>query len=282
MDVFVTLRRAVAGVCRQLGRVIGLLVAVLLLFFLILESAGARELPPFGALAPMCVMSLGLIVAFRWPLAGALVALAGYVGVGPRLWPSPLLLVPVAAVLDALGWLLGRDLPPAPDAPWRRRVVWGMWALVVLFFVVVGLALSYRPRPLGPAQLAQAGLEGTWHGNGHIAEVWVGPRRRIPVTLVIRADGTADATIGEAHLAGARVLSGRGALGRALNLTTDYALSGTLSGPIVPEWGLSCGACSIGFNVRDGRIHGGMGSTCTEGARKPAAVNLGFRLERTP
>jgi len=36
------------------------------------------------------------------------------------------------------------------------------------------------------------------------------------------------------------------------------------------------------FGVRDGRMRGGVSSSCTEGARKPASVNLAFTLERTP
>jgi hypothetical protein len=98
------------------------------------------------------------------------------------------------------------------------------------------LALSSCERWSVPASLV-----GTWSGTER-ASVRVRPESgpasfltdTVPVTLTVRADGSALGRVGGATLVEAYVLKNRGPIGRAFHLATDFRLEGRLQGAIFP------------------------------------------------
>jgi len=82
-----------------------------------LFGEGARSSPPtatsdYIGLTAMGIALLGLAVAWRWELVGAIMALGGYVILGLVNWRAiggPYLLWPITAVLFLSSWWLHRS-----------------------------------------------------------------------------------------------------------------------------------------------------------------------------
>jgi hypothetical protein len=91
-----------------------------------------------------------------------------------------------------------------------------------LVFPALGLA----------AQVPDPGMVGTWSGNGDVVVNWT-KQRTIHVRLMILPDGSVTGEIGDAALTSGRVSTNRGAIGRLLNIKTDYIVEGKLRGPVI-------------------------------------------------
>ncbi len=113
-------------------------------------------------------------------------------------------------------------------------------------------------------------LLGTWHGDTTVRlPIVFEPEPdddptddvRLPVVidLAIHDDGTVTGTVGDAELMDCVLKQNRGALGRRLNMATDYiVMDGYLSGPIVPEDEVQEKQLTIPFNIVDGHLRGSL------------------------
>ena len=103
------------------------------------------------------------------------------------------------------------------------------------------LMLGCSPEKPGTFPEIQTGLQGEWKGSGE-AKVrfvrgfgdYVFLSSDAPVLCAIRIEtnGKVEGKLGTAIFRDCRVESNRGALGRFLNLATDFRISGRLEGPI--------------------------------------------------
>lgn len=74
--------------------------------------------------------------------------------------------------------------------------------------------------------------------------------------LTIAPDGKVAGKVGEAQIIQAECRINRGDLGRALNIKTDYLITGKLSGKIFPESPVAEMEISLPFNIENGALHG--------------------------
>ncbi len=81
-------------------------------------------------------------------------------------------------------------------------------------------------------QVPNAGMIGTWSGDGQIVVNWT-DQPSIRVRLVILANGSVSGRVGDADLTNGRITTNRGQVGRFLHIKTDYIVSGQLVGPVI-------------------------------------------------
>jgi hypothetical protein len=102
-----------------------------------------------------------------------------------------------------------------------------------------------------------AALTGEWSGQAIIIVNWC-HQRQLALAITVAADGTVTGRVGDAQLLEGRLRLNRGALGRMLNIKTDYRITGKLKGPIVAAEGIARDSVSIPFNLAAGAIRGGV------------------------
>lgn len=105
-------------------------------------------------------------------------------------------------------------------------------------------------------------LIGQWSGRGLIAVNWT-TQRELTAQLTIASDGAVTGTVGDAQIVNGRLSSNRGALGRAMNVKTDYIISGQLKGCIVASESVCRDSVKIPLNLRDGSLVGGIHTSGT-------------------
>jgi hypothetical protein len=85
------------------------------------------------------------------------------------------------------------------------------------------------------------------------------PEDWLRLDIQIFADGRAEGCVGQATLVGCRVTKNRGALGRMLNVKTDYIIyGGVLQGQLTPDDAELKRSFTISFNNVDGSLKGGL------------------------
>ena len=75
-------------------------------------------------------------------------------------------------------------------------------------------------------------MVGVWVGRAQIAVSWT-QQRELAVRVGIRDDGSVTGTIADAQLIDGRFANARGPVGRALRIGREYAIRGSLSGPVI-------------------------------------------------
>ena len=90
---------------------------------------------------------------------------------------------------------------------------------------------------------------GTWHADGRIIVNWT-KQKNLPVMLTISSNASVSGKVGDATLVNGRFKRNRTAIGRKLNLATDYIVTGDLSGPIIALEGIKRSSVNIPLNFQ--------------------------------
>jgi len=102
------------------------------------------------------------------------------------------------------------------------------FCLVAVAFVAVALEVSMTPPPLAPRRNPASSFAGEWRGTARVRMADY-TEETYPLHLIIAPDGRVTGTIGEATVE-ARFEWNRSWIGKALNLRTDYIVTGQVSG----------------------------------------------------
>ena len=103
------------------------------------------------------------------------------------------------------------------------------------------LMLGCSPEKPGTIPEIQTGLQGDWKGSGEAKVrfvrgfgdyVFLSSGAPVLCSIRIETNGNVEGNLGTATFRACRIESNRGALGRFLNLATDFRISGKLEGPI--------------------------------------------------
>lgn len=100
-------------------------------------------------------------------------------------------------------------------------------------------------------------MVGKFEGKAKIVVNWT-QQKNLPVLLDIGADGAVSGKVGDATLKNGKLGKNRGAIGRKLNIKTDYIVTGKLSGPVIATEKISRASVSIPLNFVDGSYVGGL------------------------
>ncbi len=128
----------------------------------------------------------------------------------------------------------------------RRGVI-----LTALVALLAAWTLSAADRSLPSA------MTGQFKGSAKIIVNWT-KQKQLPVEVVIADDGSVTGKIGDATLEDGRLKRNRGAIGRKLNIKTDYIIVGQLSGPVIKAESIERKSVSIPLNFNDGQYAGGL------------------------
>lgn len=129
-----------------------------------------------------------------------------------------------------------------------------------IYFLVILLAFVSCNEWVMPVELA-----GTWSGSEIITVrfktngkpyQFIISKESLPVIFKINNDGRVDGTIGNAKLMGCKVNRNRNAIGRALNLATDYVITGNLTGSIFQEDTIFLRNISAPFDMKNKTLNG--------------------------
>jgi len=118
-------------------------------------------------------------------------------------------------------------------------------------------ALALLPALSLGAQVPDTGMVGAWSGEGKIVVNWTN-QSFIQVRLDIRADGSVTGSVGDARLTKGRISRNRGAIGRLLNLKTDYIVRGELHGPVIASEHIERDRVSLPLNWDGDTFQGGL------------------------
>ena len=91
-------------------------------------------------------------------------------------------------------------------------------------------------------------LRGDWIGDAKIIVTWC-EQDRVAVSLAIAPDGRVEGTIGDAKLRQAYLAWNRGALGRQLDIKSDYIVRGELEGALVAQEGIERDSVFLPFDT---------------------------------
>lgn len=100
-------------------------------------------------------------------------------------------------------------------------------------------------------------MAGRWSGHGEIVVSWT-TQRQLLVHLTISPDGGVAGTIGDATLIDGRFFQNRGWLGRALDIKTDYIITGRLQGCLIAAEGVCRDSVKIPLDWNKGHYTGGL------------------------
>jgi hypothetical protein len=129
----------------------------------------------------------------------------------------------------------------------------------------------------GITAIADQPPAGEWRGRGDIVVNWTA-QRHLAVDLTISPSGVVEGRIGDARLVGGRLTQNRGRLGRALNIKTDYIITGSLEGCIVASESICRESVKIPVNLRDGHFVGGLHTSGSVGGGKDRMILSVARL----
>ena len=127
-----------------------------------------------------------------------------------------------------------------------RAITAGAIAFGVASLLVWGGADRWLPKTQA-ATLRSAQMNGAWSGEARIAVNWT-TQRTLPVNLTIEQDDRVSGTIGDAVLRNGRLERNRTAIGRALNLKTDWIVRGELEGAVIKAEGVRRDAVTLPLN----------------------------------
>ena len=130
-------------------------------------------------------------------------------------------------------------------------------ALVAAFIVVV---TRLDARVFQTSESIQPAMAGTWSGNAHIVVNWT-EQKKLPVRVAITQDGTVAGTVGDATLRDGRLRRNRNAIGRALNVKTDWIIEGKLEGAIIKSEGIQRDSVKLPLNWIDDHYEGGVNTS---------------------
>lgn len=130
---------------------------------------------------------------------------------------------------------------------------------------------------------AIAALAGAWNGEAQIFVDWTA-QRTLAVRLSIAPDGRVSGTVGDAVLRNGNLRRNRGALGRALHLKTDWAVTGDLDGAVIKAEAIRRASVTIPLDWFDDHFEGGVNTSGTHfGGKESMWLAAGrLRLERAP
>ena len=139
-----------------------------------------------------------------------------------------------------------------------RHVSWPtMLATGLLSATLVGCD-SHDPRFIAP-WAPPAAVQGQWTGEARIYNDFVASPR-LEVNLHISPDGAVTGRVGDAALVRGRIAANRDALGRTLNLATDYVIVADLNGPLIAAEQVKRDDISMPFDLVNGHLRGGFGT----------------------
>lgn len=155
--------------------------------------------------------------------------------------------------------------------PWTQ---WGQWAMTGVFMlasVALTTAPTDRPVPLS--------LTGAWGGTADIFDSWI-EQRTIDVAVFIRPDGSVTGMIGQAPVKHGRLQRNRGELGRFLRIKTDWIITGTLDGYLLPAEGIRATHVTIPLDWREDHFVGSVTATLTGVIGRTSVTAGHLRLDR--
>jgi hypothetical protein len=129
-------------------------------------------------------------------------------------------------------------------------------AYVTAFAVVTAMAPE-----VGSSQ-SRATLDsmtGVWCGSARIVVNWT-VEKKLGVSLAIAPSGDVTGQIGDAQLVTGRLKTNRGAVGRMLNIKTDYIVVGKLQGPIIASEKITRSSVKMPLNWTGSEFRGGVGT----------------------
>lgn len=132
------------------------------------------------------------------------------------------------------------------------------------------------------SQVATPATVGRWEGEAQIVVDWT-RQRTLPVNIAIFADDKVVGTIGDAKLVSGRLLRNRGWVSTVLQLKTDYIIEAYLDGAIIRAEAVERAQVQLPFNVRDGRLEGGINTSGWKaGGAERAVLAATMTLHRAP
>lgn len=135
-----------------------------------------------------------------------------------------------------------------------RAITAGVVAFGVASLLVWGGAGRWLPETQAAA-LRSPQMAGAWSGEARIAVNWT-TQRTLPVNLTIDQDSRVSGTIGDAVLRNGRLDRNRTAIGRALNLKTDWIVRGDLEGTVIKAEGVRRDAVTLPLNWIEDHFEG--------------------------
>lgn len=102
-------------------------------------------------------------------------------------------------------------------------------------------------------------MTGVWCGSARIVVNWT-VEKRLGVRLAIAPSGDVTGQVGDAELIGGRLKANRGAVGRMLNIKTDYIVVGKLQGPIIAAEKVTRSTVKMPLNWTGSELRGALGT----------------------
>ena len=177
----------------------------------------------------------------------------------------PIILLSVGVIALVLGFTLQG----------RKRLAAIAVALVSGTTSVIAIEQSSAGNPVDPS------MPGIWTGEGEIIVAWC-EQKKLPVSLEIAPDRSVTGKIGDAKLVDGKLKRNRGAIGRKLNIKTDYIITGRLRGAIVETEGITRAGVSLPLNFDGKRFSGGLHTSGRKfGGESRMKLSAGVELKRS-
>ena len=222
-----TYRAAVVG--RWFGRIAGTLVALFFLAFVVGEGPpplfrlGFKQDLIFFAMAALFV---GLVLAWKWPVWGGVVPLAGFAvlvvveQIPMRL--NALLLLPAGiGALNLVCWWKLKAARRAGIRAWEvpKAALVAALACVGVFVALCANEVIGNPPLMTPSFRPTAAMVGEWRAAAIGAP-------GLDVVFVVHADATVTGQVGDAAVLDGRMGYNRSWFGRLMNWREEYAIRG--------------------------------------------------------
>ena len=190
-----------------------------------------------------------------------------------------LTLIPVILVLTALGLAIVSPIRlPGAAYPRPCRALSSGASLLIICTGLLSCSTKNE-------SVVKPEMVGKWTGKGKIIVDWC-DQEHLPVQLAIAAGGKVTGTVGDASLQDGEFKQNRGAIGRKLNIKTDYIIRGNLSGEIISSHNIKRSRVSIPLNFNNGAFSGGLGTDGSKFGGKEkgdlAVADLELRKEPPP
>jgi hypothetical protein len=274
---------AVAG--RWTARILGTLMVLFFLAFLFGEGP-----PPLARMTVreqlyalgVCILFLGLIVAWFWEGWGGLLSVLGWgflaVLAKRPPWDLPFLIPAATGLLHLLCWWVLRfpTPPPVPvdsAARARRRMQLNiLWASLAAFVLLCANEIFGMPPLMTRTGRPSVEVVGTWHAN--LTTVSRQPLSdEIPVVFTVGLDGSVSGTVGDATLINGQIERNRSWFGKLMNWRTDYLIRGALSQVVESYGGTAGDRFTAPLNPRGHELDGAI-FLSHPGAPKPLGLHL--------
>lgn len=179
----------------------------------------------------------------------------------------PIILLSVGVIALALGIALRG----------KMRLAAVLVALASGATSVIAIEKANSGKTLDPA------MAGSWKGEGDIIVSWC-KQKKLALALKIAADGAVTGKVGDATLVDGKLKRNRGAIGRKLNIKTDYIITGKLKGAIVKSEAITRSSADIPLNFDGKELAGGLHTsgkkTGGKKAMKLSAANIVLKREK--